>query len=360
MTGTSRGNESGGSAVDSLSQLAARILNQLSLSAWLPAAALTLLVTFVFELAAGLSGRGRATNPGDALARTFTALGKTSVGGLFLLVIVIVVTTMLTQAFSFEAIRVLEGYWGTTWQLEELATRKCARQRSKHERLKDLYGYYLTLAAERVTQMAKEERDGRRRVFGKTTLSALADVAMGNEPSAALTAEQRQLVDDYWAEHADADLLRRHLNVDKKMDDYPDDAQHIMPTRLGNVLRRHEDEATELAGVAQIETFVDKIFASLPFTMQVSHDEQRSRLDLYCSMVFVQLLAALIAIFRFGYEHWNYGASAVGIAAIGSWVSYRAAIASARYYGSLLVTIADYIARAHPEDVQLAAVAGSA
>ena len=74
------------------------------------------------------------------------------------------------------------------------------------------------------------------------------------------------------------------------MSDYPRDASRVMPTRLGNVLRRYEVET----GADDIERFVERVYRRLPFSMQLSHDEQRARLDLYCSMVFVLWFGALM------------------------------------------------------------------
>src|SRR5918995_4608544 len=88
-----------------LSQLVARILEQLALSAWLPAAALALLTAFVLKLGTIISAPNASSSPGAALSQAFGELGKTSIGGIVLLVIVVVVLTMVTQAFSFESIR---------------------------------------------------------------------------------------------------------------------------------------------------------------------------------------------------------------------------------------------------------------
>jgi hypothetical protein len=105
-------------AAATLSQLLARILQQLSLSAWLPSAALVLLLGFVFELGSVLDaphakGSHHAHDAGYAVGQAFGQLGRIGASGLVLMLATVVVLTMLTQAFTFESIRVLEGYWGT-------------------------------------------------------------------------------------------------------------------------------------------------------------------------------------------------------------------------------------------------------
>ena len=78
--------------------------------------------------------------------------------------------------------------------------------------------------------------------------------------------------------------------------------------------------------------------------MQLSHDEQRARMDLYCSMVFVLWLTALTAMATFGWWAWPYTLAGTVLAVLASVVAYRAAVASGRYYGSLLVGISEWLA----------------
>lgn len=111
-----------------------------------------------------------------------------------------------------------------------------------------------------------------------------------------------------------------------------------MPTRLGNVLRHYED----LTGHEEVENLVDDVFDVLPFSLRLAHDEQRSRLDLYCSMIFVLGAVGVVAISRFWIAHWCYALAAAVICLIGARFCYRAGVASARAYGTILVTISKY------------------
>lgn len=85
-----------------LSPFIARILGQLSLSAWLPAGLLTLALTLLIQF--------RALGVID-LSKAVNALTKDKGTLLILTVPVLISVTLITQAFSFEAIRTLEGYW---------------------------------------------------------------------------------------------------------------------------------------------------------------------------------------------------------------------------------------------------------
>ena len=76
-------------AKHSPSFLGAKVLNQLSLSAWLPSAALVLLVAFVLELGARV---GSGVSPCAASTGAIDSIGDTSFGGVVLLFLVVVVT----------------------------------------------------------------------------------------------------------------------------------------------------------------------------------------------------------------------------------------------------------------------------
>jgi hypothetical protein len=109
--GTAGAKVASSKATETLSQFLARILQQLAISAWLPAAALAGLTAFVFRLGSVFDERPQR-GAAEAVGAAFTALAGLKVGGALLLVETVVVATTLTQAFSFEAIRVLEGLLG--------------------------------------------------------------------------------------------------------------------------------------------------------------------------------------------------------------------------------------------------------
>src|SRR3954452_19887722 len=110
---------------ETLSQLIARILDQLSVSAWLPAGILILFILLVGSL------RAAGGNVGEALSK----LGNLSASSLLLLFIAVILTTVMTQAFQFEAIRLLEGYWGPGPASTAIADRRCRRHLAKRNAL---------------------------------------------------------------------------------------------------------------------------------------------------------------------------------------------------------------------------------
>ena len=57
----------------------------------------------------------------------------------------------------------------------------------------------------------------------------------------------------------------------------------------------------------QVESLVEDRFDSLPFSLRVSHDEQRGRLDLYCAMTLVFVVVGMVSAVQFILEHDNDG-----------------------------------------------------
>ena len=326
-------------AAEGLSQLIARILKQLAISAWLPAAALVLLLAFVVHLGQVLDKAKTRPDWFDAVTTALQSMGNMTAGSFFLMLAGVIVLTMLTQAFTFDAIRVLEGYWGAFLFLEPVAGLMSAYHRWR------LGG--LERRLQKVTEKAWDVAEpmiyreiAHTRELTTEMVQALAHRVTGQGDDVNLTDDEDAVIDRYdWSAHSRGELLRRKINLEKRLNDYPI-ALHMRPTRLGNVLRRWEDET----GVLPVESLVDDRYGQLPFSLRVAHDEQRGQLDLYCSMTFVWLVVGATAFARFrGFDDYEpYAWWLLGISLFGAWFTYRAAIASARYYGSLLVTIAPF------------------
>jgi len=326
-----------------LSQFAARVLDQLSLSAGLPSAAFVLVMTFLAELTRVLDPRVRhVPRSGTAVDQALADMARIGLGGALLLGLAVVVLTVVTQAFSFEAIRTLEGYWGTSRAVQFMARTRAHHHRNVlrriESRLHDLNEQAWAGAATRLEHLQRERvAAGKEPNFTPNMIAALGDAALGRKPIVKLTDPQESLRVDQtdWRQFVSADLLRQRLDFLKRLRDYPDESR-ILPTRLGNVLRHHEDET----GRASVETLVQDVFDQLPSSLQGEHDEQRTRLDLYCSMVFVLTFSTIIAATRLIALDQPYALGALMYGIAGVWLMNRATVASARAYGALLLVIA--------------------
>src|SRR6266516_4271034 len=193
-SGTVEGSEK---ATETLSQFVARVLNQLPLSAWLPAAALVLLLALVTQLGAVLDRKPPPAGPLDALGRAFAAISRTSIGGALLLIAAVVVLTMVTQAFAFEAIRVLEGYWGTNRQAEWYANLRAEHFRKSLARLDRRLGQ---LTEDAWAHAARAIEDAARRAppgapaWTPDMISVLGSQLLGTVPLVTLTEEEMRRV----------------------------------------------------------------------------------------------------------------------------------------------------------------------
>lgn len=308
------------SARESLSQFAARVLEQLRLSAWLPAG---LLVALLYVMA-------QVRLVGAELVGVYAAVLNTDWETLLTLALSTAVVATGTQAFSFGSIRVLEGYWGPG-HVGSAAAR--IGYRIQHWRRDRIIGRHDELES---------------RAFAKARQSIATDI--GAAEAAVLEAqrnsdeltgfskaavEKAERLD--WQEHSSPQLLRR-------LDAYEDVYRHfpaesrMLPTTLGNTLRAAEDRA--FPDESNLETAVLKIYDKASPSLQVQHDDHRNELDLYATNVFVFLLAALASpLLMWGL--WR----AVGIFVLASmlamWINYRALRSSARAYGAILQTLAD-------------------
>ena len=165
---------------ETLSQFIARVLDQLSLSAWLPSAALVLAMDFIVQLSLVLDAK--RTGPIDTIGGVLSRISATGVGGAVLLVVAIAVLTLLTQAFSFEAIRLLEGYWGTAKAVEWVAKHRVRRHADRRRKLYEHRNVLTAKAWEDAKAKINEIEDERRRLRLPRSVANPSDQARQHPP----------------------------------------------------------------------------------------------------------------------------------------------------------------------------------
>ncbi|MGY1846103.1 hypothetical protein [Blastococcus sp. SYSU DS1021] len=262
-------------------------------------------------------------------------------GLIVLALFALVLATMITQAFEFEIIRLLEGYWGNSVALRPLARVLIGRQHRAFDRRIEQRDT-LTLKAFRSAKLIERGiLAGEKRYL----VDLIEKELEGDSSTARKGWRARRIAREAarfdWRPYAAAQLVRRLDAVEAAIAEYPE-PHRLLPTRLGNILRASED-ARLGAGETELEGAVIRRWESLPDSLQQEHDQYRTRLDMYCSLVFVYGVLAVISplLLTRGQEYawWTAGTS-VGYLAM-SYVSYSAAIASARGYGVILRIIAD-------------------
>jgi hypothetical protein len=316
---------------EGISAFFGRLLNQLSLSAWLPAAMLVGSLAVLLQLRAQ-----RNRNIVEAV----TSLANRPLGLLVLLLFAIVLATMVTQAFEFEVIRLLEGYWGSGIIMSGISHLFVGRQRRKFRRLLGRRDK-LTL---RAFDKARLLEDHIVPADKKYIVDLIKGDLEGNEDALAsgwrARKRLREAMSFDWRQFAPADLMGRLEAVEGQIDEYPR-PHRMLPTKLGNVLRAVEDSISS-PQEEDLEGFVIRHWDDTPSALRKEHDQYRNRLDLYCTLVFVFLVLAILAplLVTLGTR---YLPSTIAISSaylVMSFVSYTAAIASARGYGLVLRAIA--------------------
>lgn len=309
------------------SQFITRVLDQLSLSSWLPAALLVGATALICEV---------YSQDAVDLPAAVERLTSASWGLLVAIAFALVATTMLLQAFELPAIRLLEGYWpplastlGITGGMVRLqvfrrsrSLRRIARQRRKafrsaRERMLD---------SEEDAQLVNYHK---RIVYGEP----LGEVPEGVEQAAA---------ESPWEQSADPHRLRAVEAAERAAKGFPL-PHRVMPTRLGNALRAGEDTIENNEG-GPLRTFVIRNWHLIPLDVRDLHDQYRNRLDLYCTLVFVCAVLAGGGLALLSKDsHRLAGVVCIVFFCISAGVSYRAAITSAEGYTGALNAIDDAV-----------------
>jgi hypothetical protein len=118
---------------------------------------------------------------------------------------------------------------------------------------------------------------------------------------------------------------------------YPN-ADRIEPTSLGNILRACEDRVTRRHGLATTAVW-PRLYTLLPPELRERIDGQSDQIDLAARFCLAFLASAILTFWLLlGYGLWIL--VPLVLLTLG-WLSYRAAIAAAVYYGTMLETAFD-------------------
>jgi hypothetical protein len=314
------GSDAAAASSDGISAFIARVLDQLALSAWLPAAFLTASVAILLQF--------RSTNSANIL-KAVQDLTAHPVQILVIMIPLLVIATVVTQAFSFESIRALEGYWGGS-ALAALARRPMTwrhvrRQKATIKRLRTQSQNAVHAAMPRMLMSG----------IPFPVVKTLEARVTGEEPPSGLTGVELEVLQGTdWRFWCDAWRLARVRHLVNETKRYPR-PHRMLPTKLGNLIRATEDDLQHADG--DVQSFVHRRRDMVSPRIQMQHDQFRTRLEMYCTLVLISLfLVALTPLVLFG--HINITALIVTFASFAAMgvVSYHAAIASAGGYCSVL------------------------
>lgn len=241
----------------------------------IPSLMLVLLVFFLIS-------SGSWFGPPD-VGQAWRALNDLGVGGSALLVLAALVLSLVLHPLQFSTVQLFEGYWGTSSLAQKLMEERVGYHKGRYWRLVDILG-----------KAAKGD----------------------SGPSS-------------W---------RQLQEAGRVIERYPKGDEYIMPTRLGNVLRRYEMLAGSNYG---LDSFVAiPLIGSIAPPEQVEYlNDRRTQLDLAVRTSLAAFLACGIS-FVFLWRHGMWLLVVLFFYGMG-YLAYRGAVVAAESYGLALVNIID-------------------
>lgn len=266
----------------------------------------------------GLFAAGAWSGPFEP-ARALHAAGKLGVSEIVALLVAALLLGLVLHPFQFSMTQLLEGYWGGSGPGFWLA-----RRRILH------YRCVVRALDERAKKASGAWRD------------AVYDDRKARDLLAGETPEERQLGEIIWLDAEPGDrMLPDYLRAEAASVAYrrfPLAGRRVMPTRLGNVLRRYEDNAGRQYGLDIL-----RIAPHLNLVAVKEHreyvDDCRKGLDLGVRLCVLFVVATVLSV--------------VLLASDGAWLllslapycvsylAYRGAVSSAEAYGTALSTLID-------------------
>ncbi len=323
-----------GSPSDGLSQLLSKILEQLSVSAWLPAAMLVGNTALLLQL---------HSDHNIDIAAAVKNLTEKPLGTIIVLAFSLLLTTIVTQAFEFGIIRLLEGYFDSTHKLIQAGVAlRINRHQGKLKELEDKRKEMRELAFEQARRKMLSLHDP----FYRTALSYIEEDIYQVENKRTPAPEVAKMIKGVpWKRYVPPDTSYRLDSIEAQLDSYPK-PNRVLPTRLGNVLRASEDKI-KLPDDEDLEGFVIRHFDQVSPTIKSEHKDYRTRLQMYCCLVlvFASLVPLGLALLIGVGPAWAVALFVAAYVAM-TYVCYKAAIASAQGYGHVLQEMNRQISKA--------------
>jgi hypothetical protein len=252
-------------------------------------------------------------------AKALHAAEHLSFGQIAALLVAALLLGLVLHPFQFSMTQLLEGYWGASWIGLGLA-----RWRIMHYRR----------AVRALDKAAKDAEDKWQGAVerGRTTPDRLEREAPQRRKDKNAAQLNRPSGDRMIADYLRTQALRAARRQ------YPDAQRRMMPTRLGNVLRRYEDRAGQQYGLSIVG-----IAPHLNLVADPGHREYvadcRKGLDLGVRLCILFAFATALSVVLLARDGaWLFLALAPYAV---SYLAYRGATSSAHAYGTALSTLVD-------------------
>jgi hypothetical protein len=245
----------------------------------------SLYVGFVYLLIASDSWR-RWPDWGDG----FRSLAHLGFAGVALLAFLSIGLGIVIHPIQFAVVQFFEGYWGAT----------PVAQAVRSQRIRHYQAVFKELRREKFS----------------------ANHQLDNLNKAGVTDPAARVLP-----------LSRYHEASRLRENFPRAIDQVMPTRLGNALRRAESQAGSQYGMDALQ-MVPHLLMIAPASHVDYVNDQRSQLDLAVRMTFISALAAATALlFLWPYRLW---ALIAVVPYTLAYVSYKGSVVAASHYGSAL------------------------
>lgn len=225
----------------------------------------------------------------------FSSLGHLGVNGIAFLALFSIGLGLIIHPIQFASVQFLEGYWGTGRIAQGLRSQRILHYQSHCRKL-------------------NERRN--------TALDTLADWKANKVPTTlSIRTPIRSVYDE-------AQRVRSAA--------FPANLDEVMPTRLGNMLRRAESQAGSQYGMDALQV-VPHLLLVAPASHVDYVNDQRAQLDLAVRMTLISAAATATALLFL----WPYGLWALLAAApyALAYLSYRGSVVAASHYGAAIDTL---------------------
>jgi len=303
-----------GETGEGFSQFVTRILRQLTASSWLPSTMLVGNLILILQL---------HSQHNFSFSEAITQLAKSPLGLAVVIIIAVTVVSVMTQAFQFRIVRLLEGYWASNRILGLLSTLQTNRNIRRQERLEARYHAYIKGTFELAKSRMLQSDD-----IPTEVIDAMEEIIVDGGIKKSYSPEIMGEVKDAlrnWREFAPPDLLRRMDATRVALEEYPVRSR-ILPTRIGNILTSDGDI---------VENHRDRLGSKglLPSRLQKEYDLFQSRLEMYGLLAFFFFGLALVSLIAFLPEKNIIAIVAFPVTYLAlAGVSYQSAVATARRY----------------------------
>jgi hypothetical protein len=301
---------------DAVLSIGQRIGRYFSLTSMIPS---LFLVLWIYLLIAS-----RSTSGAPTLHNIQSALSQWPAGKVIELSLTVLVTAVVLHPLQFATTQILEGYWGTT----SLATAAMKVRIVHHRRRRrDLL------------QRVEAHKDGL-----QSAMEAFALDIVKGKPHLKEASRREQLEKQVrnMMRSQRGDPLAIHNMAMQEANDhahrYPTDTENILPTQLGNALRRFEADAGSQYGLDAL-TIAPHIHMVAPDLHRQYLIDTRQALDSAIRICTVGLIATIATIgFMFPHGLWLL---CFILPYLASYLAYKGAVSAAYAYGRVVAGVID-------------------